>query len=255
MPKKLPDFIIGGAPRSGTTWLYRVLDPHPQIYLAKPLQPEPKFFLVDDLYRRGIQYYQETWFAEAPPEKLAGEKSTNYLESATTAMRIQEHLPWVKLIFILREPVERAFSNYLWSKTNKMENEDFETALALEQERERSLPPRLRFARPHAYFSRGLYADLLAPFFARFPRTNILCLPLDLLAEAPEAFLERVHRFLEVELRPQDCAGVGLINATEGEHSQTIRPETRERLKQAYADANRRLVDLLGEDFRRWLDL
>jgi hypothetical protein len=78
---------------------------------------------------------------------------------------------------------------------------------------------------------------------------------LDLLAEAPEAFLERVHRFLEVELRPQDCAGVGLINATEGEHSQTIRPETRERLKQAYADANRRLVDLLGEDFRRWLDL
>jgi hypothetical protein len=205
MPKKLPDFIIGGAPRSGTTWLYRVLDLHPQIYLAKPLQPEPKFFLVADLYRRGIQYYQETWFAEAPPEKMAGEKSTNYLESATTAMRIQEHLPWVKLIFILREPVERAFSNYLWSKTNKMENEDFETALALEQERERSLPP-------------------------------------------------RVHRFLEVELRPRDCAGVGLINAAEGE-PQTIRPETRERLKQAYADANRRLVDLVGEEFRRWLDL
>jgi len=255
MPKKLPDFIIGGAPRSGTTWLYQVLDLHPQIYLAKPLQPEPKFFLVDDLYQRGIQYYQETWFAEVPPEKLAGEKSTNYLESATSAMRIHEHLPWVKLIFILRDPVERAFNNYLWSKTNKMETNDFETALALEQERERTLSLRLRFARPHAYFSRGLYADLLDPYFARFPRENILCLPFELLAEAPEAFLERVHRFLGVALRPQDCEGVGIINLAEGEHSQTMRPETRERLKQAYADANRRLVDLLGEEFLRWLNL
>jgi hypothetical protein len=82
MPKKLPDFIIGDAPRSGITWLYRVLDLRPQIYLAKPLQPEPKFFLVDDLYLRGIQYYQETWFVEAPPGKLAGEKFTNYCASA-----------------------------------------------------------------------------------------------------------------------------------------------------------------------------
>ena len=50
MSRRLPDFIIGGAPRSGTTWLTAALDRHPDIWVAKPLRPEPKFFLVDELY-------------------------------------------------------------------------------------------------------------------------------------------------------------------------------------------------------------
>src|SRR6202035_103039 len=51
---RLPDFIIGGAPRSGTTWLYWLLDRHPHVYLAKPVTPEPKFFLVDRIYEKGL---------------------------------------------------------------------------------------------------------------------------------------------------------------------------------------------------------
>ena len=50
---RLPDFIIGGAPRSGTTWLYWLLDRHPAVHMARPLAPEPKFFLVDALYAKG----------------------------------------------------------------------------------------------------------------------------------------------------------------------------------------------------------
>ncbi len=109
--ERLPEFVIGGAPRCGTTWLYRVLDRHPAIWLAKPVRPEPKFFLVDDEYDKGLDYYRSRWFSAVPDEKIAGEKSTNYLESTSAAERIAANLPEVRLVFLLREPSSRAFSN------------------------------------------------------------------------------------------------------------------------------------------------
>ena len=150
-PLRLPDFIIGGAPRSGTTWLYDLLNRHPDLYMARPKQPEPKFFLVDHFYAQGLVHYSQTWFAGALANQVAGEKSTDYLESAAAAERIARDLPAVKLVFILREPAARAWSNYLWSQMNGLETEDFETALRLEDERERTLSERLRFARPFSY--------------------------------------------------------------------------------------------------------
>src|SRR5215831_16827350 len=122
--------------------------------MAKPVTPEPKFFQVDDLYARGLDHYAR-WFEPAGAGQIAGEKSTNYLESPDAAERIANDLPTVKLVFILREPVERAYSNYLWSKMNGLESDDSETALKLEADRERAYPARLQFARPHSYFSRG----------------------------------------------------------------------------------------------------
>src|SRR5258705_5618890 len=151
-----PTFIIAGAPRSGRTWLYELLDRHPDVYLAKPVRPEPKFFLVDELYARGVRHYLDTWFQGSERYRAAGEKSTNYLESATAARRIHAAFPHVRLVFILREPARRAYSNWAWSRMNGLETEDFETALAREHARERDLDPRLRYARPYAYFSRGL---------------------------------------------------------------------------------------------------
>jgi len=88
MPRQGPTFIIAGAPRSGTTWLYELLDRHPDVFMAKPARPEPKFFLVDELYGRGIQHYFDTWFAGAEAYPAAGEKSTNYLESPAAARRM-----------------------------------------------------------------------------------------------------------------------------------------------------------------------
>src|SRR6185436_5476904 len=144
---RLPDFLVGGAPRSGTTWLYRALAKHPDVYMATPAKPEPKFFLVDELYARGLEHYSRTWFEQAPPGKIAGEKSTDYLESAPAAARIARDLPNARLVFILREPVDRAHSNFLWTRMNGLEQEDFETALRLEDEREKALTGRLRFTR------------------------------------------------------------------------------------------------------------
>src|SRR5208283_527610 len=89
---RLPDFIIAGAPRSGTTWLYVLARRHPQLAMAEPMVPEPKFFLVDELWRRGLAYYSANWFDPLPAGRVLGEKSTNYLESAEAAERIYRAL-------------------------------------------------------------------------------------------------------------------------------------------------------------------
>jgi hypothetical protein len=248
---RLPDFIIGGAPRSGTTWLYRLLARHPGLYMAAPVSPEPKFFLVDDLYALGLAHYSATWFAQAPPGRRCGEKSTNYLESAAAAERIRRDLPSVRLVFVLREPVERAWSNYQWSRMNGLERESFERALELEQERERNLPAQHRYSRPHAYFSRGLYAELLRPWLALFPRENLLCFRFErIVADAGGAAAD-LHAFLGVSARPQDAAGLGPVNASEPQAS-ALSPQTRTALQSRYREPNRRLYEMLGPGFGTW---
>jgi hypothetical protein len=251
---RLPDFLIGGAPRSGTTWLYTALDRHPAIYMAKPVKPEPKFFLVDELYAKGLDHYSRTWFADVPQGRMAGEKSTDYLESPAAAARIARDLPHARLVFILREPVDRAYSNYLWTRMNGFEREDFETALALEAERERSLPDRLKFARPYSYFSRGLYADLLRPYLDRFAADRVLVLKFEDLAERPHALLARLHAFLGVAEQPADAEGLGVINAAERQESDRLPAHVRAALADRYREPNARLASLLGASFEMWPD-
>jgi sulfotransferase family protein len=248
---KLPDFIIGGAPRAGTTWLYELLDRHPDIHMAKPLKPEPKFFLRDDEYAKGLQYYSTRWFADAAPSSIAGEKSTDYLESAAAAARIARDLPHVKLIFLLREPVSRAYSNYLWSRMNGLETEDFATALRLEAQRERDLPERLKFTRPFSYFSRGLYADLLESYFNRFLNHQLLIARYEDIVERPSDVAAAVHGFLGVVPRPADAADLGVINPSEGDGS-GLPDDVRQELRGRYLEPNRRLATLLGPSFPMW---
>jgi hypothetical protein len=246
-----PTFIIGGAPRSGTTWLYELLDRHPDVYMAKPVRPEPKFFLVDDLYERGIQYYFDRWFADAGKYQAAGEKSTNYLESPTVAERIHRHLPSVRLVFILREPSQRAYSNWVWSRMNGLETEDFDTALEQEEERERHVKPELRYARPHAYFSRGLYAEMLRPYFALFPGEQLLCLKFDAIIDNPADLAARLHRFIGVTARPDDAIGLDVVNPSE-KRGVEMPSEDLARLRMRYAESVRDLAALAGPEFADW---
>jgi hypothetical protein len=248
---RLPEFIIGGAPRSGTTWLYGLLDRHPDVYMAKPLAPEPKFFLRDDEYAKGLRYYSEKWFAAAEPSKTAGEKSTDYLEHAESAARIAKDLPLAKLIFILREPVSRAYSNYLWSKMNGLEKEDFATALRLEDQRERELPEKWKFTRPFSYFSRGLYADLLEPYFNRIMEHQLLIARFEDITERPKVLAEKVQRFIGVTPRPQDVEGLGVINPSE-QDTTGMNADVRRELQSRYAEPNRRLAAMLGPSFPMW---
>jgi Sulfotransferase domain len=248
---RLPDFIIGGAPRAGTTWLYELLDRHPDVHMAKPLKPEPKFFLRDDEYEKGLEYYSTRWFGNAPSSKVAGEKSTDYLESASAAERMARAVPHVKLIFLLREPVSRAYSNYLWSKMNGLETEDFATALRLEAQRERDLPDRLKFTRPFSYFSRGVYADLLEPYFNRFMEHQLFIARYEDVVDRPHSLAEAVHTFIGVTPRPSDVEGLGIINPSRRD-SNGLAEDVRHELERRYDEPNRRLAILLGSSFPMW---
>jgi hypothetical protein len=250
--RRLPDFIIAGAPRSGTTWLYLLAQRHPELAMAEPMVPEPKFFLIDELWQRGVNYYSTKWFDPLPAGRVLGEKSTNYLESPGVAERISGVLPWVKLIFLVRNPVDRAYSNYLWSRQNGLETETFERALALEEQRERDLVPQLRYARPHAYFSRGLYAEHLASFFRLFPRSQMLVLRHEDVAAGPESAAANFHRFLGVAELPKTALALGRINATETARREPLYASLRRGLAERYRAANANLATLLGPDFELW---
>lgn len=249
---RLPHFIIAGAPRSATTWLYELADRHPDVAMARPLTPEPKFFLIDERYERGLAYYASTWFDPLPQSLVYGEKTTNYLESRTACERIARDLPGVRLIFLLRDPIERAHSNYLWSMRHGFETETFVRALELESTRERDIAPELRYARPHAYVSRGLYAELLRPWLARFPREHVLVLRSEDVAIDPHKIARSLHRFIGVTEQPELADGLGTINAARPEGSPPIDPALREALSERFREANADLAALLGPSFVGW---
>jgi hypothetical protein len=222
--------------------------------MAEPMVPEPKFFLVDELWQRGVDYYSTKWFDLLPGGRVLGEKSTNYLESPEVAERMCRVLPRAKLIFLLRNPVDRAYSNYLWSRQNGLETETFERALALEEQRERDLAPNLRYARPHAYFSRGLYAQHLVRFYDRFPREQILVLRHEDLATCPERIAAALHRFLGVVEMPGLARDLGPINAAGPSPPEPLPQTLRRRLADRYHAANVNLRALLSADFETWND-
>lgn len=249
MRQRLPDFIIAGAPRSATTWLYYAADLHPTVAMAKPLQPEPKYFLIDHLYQRGLGHYSQTWFNELPADCLVGEKSTNYMESPVAATRIARDLPNAKIVFLLRNPIDRAYSNYLWSKQNGLETESFERALELETEREQRLKPDWRYARPFSYYSRGLYADLLKPWLALFDRDQLLFLKSEDVATCPRDLVSTFHSFLGVSPCAELADKLGVINSSTRESDETMAPAVRQRLAARYHDSLVLLRNLLGEHF------
>lgn len=249
MPTQHPGFIIGGAPRAATTWLYHVLDRHPRIHLAKPVRPEPKFFLVDELFDQGIDFYRAKYFSDIG-DLLTGEKSTNYLESATAAERIYQTLPDVKLIFCLREPADRAFSNWRWSVKNGLEALSFDEAIRREPQREQLYAGSLKYSRPYSYFSRGLYARHLRAYIDRFPREHILCVRYEDIVCSPADVATTVHAFLGLDPRPEDGLAVAAVNTTPPKPADQ---DTLSALRHRYAEANRELQELLGSSFDVWM--
>lgn len=167
-------FFIIGAQRSGTTYLYAVLDSHPEIEMARPLRPEPKFFLDDTKYVQGVAAYERAYFGQKPGARLLGEKSTSYMEYEKAAERIASFFPEAKIIAILRDPVQRAISNYYFSVENGLETLDIEAAFR--HEVERVTQPLTTSVSPFAYLARGIYIDNLEVYERYFPREQIIVL-------------------------------------------------------------------------------
>lgn len=253
--RPLPDFIIAGSPRSGTTYLYNLLDHHPEIYLAKPRAPEPKFFLVDEEYEKGLSYYSERFFQPGANFPIRGEKSANYLESPVAAQRMFDCLPHLKLIFVLRNPVDRAFSNFLWSTRNGHETLSFAEAIELEATRESSYAPKVRFARPYSYLSRGMYAKLLKAYLNLFPEEQIRIVLQDEIVSDPSRITAELMTFVgaRVALPPIDLnEPINTSRDRDETRDQSLCRELRQKLVQLYDAPNRELESLLNRDLSHW---
>lgn len=202
----LPDFLIAGVPKAGTTALYAALQRHPQLFL--PETKEPKFFLTDGPPpRRGgpgdVQTYQENvWrrpdyealFAPAPPGTVRGEATPFYLYSREAQLRIHRLIPHVKLILVLRDPIDRAHSNWthLWAAGLEPEA-DFVRACELEPQRRAA-----GWAPFWHYVGLGRYGSQLQHLLGLFPWEQILIVRYMDLRDSAAATLDRVCAFLDV---------------------------------------------------------
>jgi hypothetical protein len=203
----LPDFLVIGVPKAGTTALYAALVRHPQLYL--PAVKEPKFFLTDNAPPAGrggpgdVQTYQEQiWrradyealFDCAPPGTRRGEATPFYLYDRHAQERMRKLVPHARLIAVLRDPVDRAHSNWahLWAAGLEAES-DFVAACAAEERRRAA-----GWAHFWHYVGLGRYGEQLDHLYRLFPREQVLVLRYRDLVDRPTDTLDDVCAFLGV---------------------------------------------------------
>ena len=248
VPWQGPDFIIIGAQRSGSTSLYHYLTQHPLV--APAAEKELKYFTL--FHGRPWGWYRRRFPAALPTGGRTGEATPYYLFHPHAPRRIKERATAARLIAVLRNPVDRAYSHYVHERRRGIETLSFEDALATEAERlagevERMQADETYASLAHHHFSyqaRGCYADQLRRWFALFARDRLLVLRSEDLYADPAATLNRVTAFLGLpsavlsEARPHN----------EGTYP-PMRSETRRRLEGVFDRANDELRAMLGEDF------
>lgn len=219
-----PSFIIGGAAKSGTTTLHQLLDqlpgvfiPSEEIYLfaIDDIQQHPDFFVAPDgswvtrdfdANRAEYLEWYGSWYRSAPEDALLGEDSTSYLASARAAERIKRELPEVKLVFLLRDPAMRTYSQYWHDLRVGRVTERFEATL--------------RHA-PGTLIQRSLYREQVARYLDCFPRRQLKFLLFEDLVADPLAVLREVITFLDLDV-PGDLRATAHRNPARVPRSTTL---------------------------------
>ena len=243
--RPLPDFLILGAQKAGTTALYAYLRRHPGI--TGPRWKEVSYF--DRHHRRGTAWYRGNFPARWG--LIVGEASPSYLFHPLAPERAAALVPGARLIALVRDPVERAHSHYQHEVAFGREPLPFEEAIEQEEARmegelERMLSDPGYFS--HAwwnftYLARGLYAEQLERWQTAFGRERLLVLANEELAAEPAATYARVLEFLGA--RPHQLDTYPRVFDRD---YPDLKPETRGRLAAHFAEPNRRLYELLGRD-------
>ena len=213
--ERLPEFFLIGAPKAGTSALHAAMAQHPQLFLAGV--KEPKYYMCGDSpppsYKGpGDAHSKQEWiwqrrryldlFREAPREGLAGESTPFYLYNRDARRRIAVDRPDARLIVVLRDPVDRAYSNWMHLRMDGLEpRADILDAVRREQQRIDA-----GWAPFWHYQALGMYGRQVQDLFDHFPREQVLVLRYRELVEGPARALDRVFRFLGV-----DTADVGQI--------------------------------------------
>jgi hypothetical protein len=193
----LPNFLVIGSARCGTSWLDQILRQHPEVYLP-PKVKEVHFF--DNKYRLGIEWYED--FFDKATEPAVGEVTPSYLYYGDAAERIKTHLPDVKMIAVFRNPVERAYSHY-WNiaGNHNRRNEPFD--MTFEE----------KIAQNPKLITNGLYAANLEPYLKIFRRDQFLFLLYDDLSNDKQGFLRSIYEFIGVNPNFSSSLSESRVNA------------------------------------------
>ena len=246
-------FFIVGAQRCGTTYLYHLLAAHPEIEMAVPVRPEPKFFLDDRLYEKGLDYYERTFFTGKPGATVKGEKSTSYLEYEKVAKRISGAFPEARILVVVRNPLARAMSHWRFSVQNGVERLPMEEAFRKEPERVKEFD-RSRFSvSPFAYLARGRYIDYILSYARHFPKDHIKVVTHESLV-GPDAAWREVYDFLGVDRRftPDGVGEAVNKSAQVAAGANDLSPALHRYMLDYFAQSNAQLATWAGLDLSGW---
>jgi hypothetical protein len=248
-----PGFVMIGVQRCGTTSMFRMLAAHPQAVHA--YRKQVNYFDLN--YARPMSWYYGHFPMASQARRRAGnlgepvafEASGYYIYHPFALERMARDLPDLRLVVMLRDPVERAYSAYKHEYARGFETETFERALELEDSRLAGEVDRMRQDigyeslphRHHSYKHRGQYAEQLERVFEHYPRSQVHVLESELYFSQPAQEYGRLLEFLG--LRPYQPAQFTQLNARPGTPLQT---ETRDALREYYRPHDERLTELLG---------
>ncbi|MGH2796046.1 MAG: sulfotransferase [Actinomycetota bacterium] len=277
MAGRLPSFLIVGAAKSGTSSLWHYLREHPDVYV--PPRKEINFFDDHNAFAQGVEWYSGL-FTDAGDRKAVGEATPSYLTVPEAAERMASLVPDARLVAILRNPVDRAYSHYLHARYYGLERVTFPEAV----ERERTAPEGAAW--PY-YLLSGRYLIHLERLVEHFPREQLLVLLLDDLEQDPAGTFRTLCRHLHIDesvlpkivgevtnryresrfprtfgliLKPavwkripqRYRPKVARVFTREGREPEPIDERTRDELTRYFAEDNRRLGEWLGRDLSIW---
>ena len=197
--QRLPEFIAVGPPRTGTTWLDRVLIGH--VGLPKGIK-ETQFFSW--YYDYGLDWYQ-AHFRDCAPDQPIGEIATTYFDSSIARVRIKQDIPQCRIICTLRDPVPRLFSHY-----RQLRREGFLGNVTLEQ----AIESHRKWDGPGNMFSVSRYAENVRAWQGKFGVDHVLVVLYDDLDADPQAYLDRITSFIGIPVidLSKSAVGGGKIN-------------------------------------------
>lgn len=186
----LPNFLIVGAQKSGTTTLYDILDMHPEVNMSKT--KEINFFTSDQKFEKGLNYYS-TFFKEPKDEhQITGEASPGYMNNLYIPKLIKNKLGDIKIVMMLRDPIKRAYSQY-WDNRRHLSESLTESEII-----DKYLTDAYS-SKSKGYFSRGVYIRYIEEYLKYFKRSDIHIIIFEELIDNPKNELKKLYNFLKID--------------------------------------------------------
>ncbi|MCJ8294463.1 MAG: sulfotransferase domain-containing protein [Colwellia sp.] len=251
----LPNCLIIGAQKAGTSSLYHYLVQHPQAH--KSLKKEIHYFdgglqETKDTFLQGENWYRYHFPLKSDMKKndISIDATPMYLFNPLAPARIKKLLPKAKLIILLRNPVERAISHYFHVQRHGFEELEIEEAMAQEEPRLKEIKQSENYKDPafrlYSYQHRGLYLEQIKRYQALFNDKQLLILSSDDLFQHPKNSLKQVFRFLDIDDSYQVA---DLKSQNVGNNKEKVPAETYQRLQEYFQQANKELFQHIKKDY------